>query len=287
MRWLRGLLALVLLCSPALSQSSLSPTLQKPEQPQAASDTKPERKSPDFNKSDHGAASGEKQHKEQCEYEGPTWLAGFYCFFALHDQFWVAFGTLILAVATGALGFATIFLWRSTKSLVSGAEENTQRQLRAYVSGTVFHVSSFDADELAIFRFKIENVGLTPARMVVHHSEVFVAPEPLPDDFVFPAIAAPLSNPANIFPKQSFEGSTTAVSFFTLEERRKIIDGSARIYCYGEIFYEDVFGKKDCRTNFCTAIVADVETMKKLSSGYRKPDLNVKFQIARVGNSDT
>jgi hypothetical protein len=159
--------------------------------------------------------------------------------------------------------------------------------LRAYLSGTVFHVSSFDKDELLIFKFRIENVGLTPARKVVHHAEVVVAPEPLPDNYIFPAIATPFSNPANIFPKQSFEGATTAISLITAEEKLQIIDGSARIYCCGEIFYEDVFGKNDCKTAFCASAVADSETMKKLASGYRKPDLKVNFHIARTGNSDT
>jgi hypothetical protein len=55
---------------------------------------------------------------------------------------------------------------------------------------------------------------MTPARKVVHHAEIFVGPDPLPDDHCFPVIATALSNPANIFPNQSFDGNYTAARLF-------------------------------------------------------------------------
>jgi hypothetical protein len=192
----------------------------------------------------------------------------------------------LIAGFTALLFWATWLLWRATRRLVSGADDTSRRQLRAYVSGSVFHISSFDVDELAIFKIRLENVGITPARKVAHHSVVVVAPEPLPDSFEFPPITTPLSNPANIFPKQGFEGSTVATSIFTSEERTRIIAGTSRIYCVGEIFYETAFGQ-ECHTRFCVAAVADQETMRKLASGYRKADLTVTFHIARIGNEDT
>ncbi len=70
------------------------------------------------------------KHEERCEYRGPAWFSGFYCFFALHDKFWVAFGTLVLAVGTGVLGFATVFLWRATRDLVSDAKTAGAEQLK-------------------------------------------------------------------------------------------------------------------------------------------------------------
>jgi hypothetical protein len=202
------------------------------------------------------------------------------------SEYWTLFGRK-LKITDTLLVLFTFTLWWATRDLVSDGKESTSRQLRAYVSGTVFHVSSFAKDELVIFKFRLENVGLTPARNVAHHSEVVVAPEPLPADYIFPEITTALSNPANIFPKQSFEGSATATSFFTTEQTTQIIGGTARIYCCGEIFYEDVFGKTDCKTAFCAAVVGDVDTMKKLANGYRKTDLKIAFQIARTGNSDT
>jgi hypothetical protein len=198
-----------------------------------------------------------------------------------------AAATVVLAILTLTLAGGTAGLWVSTRRLVRETENTSKRQLRAYVSGAVFHISSFDKDEMVWFKFRLENAGLTPARKVAHHAEIFVAPEPLPDNYAFPAIASALSNPANIFPKQSFEGKVTASRFFTSDETSNIIDGSSRIYCYGEIFYEDVFGKKDCRTNFCACAIGDRETMKKLASGYRRDDLKIAFEIARIGNFDT
>jgi hypothetical protein len=199
-----------------------------------------------------------------------------------------AAATVVLTILTLTLALGTAGLWVATRRLVREAENTSKRQLRAYVSGTVFHISSFDKDEVVWLKFRPENAGLTPARKVVHHAEIFVAPEPLPDDYAFPAIASSLSNPANIFPKHSLEGRVAASRFFTTDEVSKIIDGSSRIYCCGEIFYEDVFGKKDCRTGFCACAVGeDRETMKKLASGYRRDDLKIFFQIARTGNFDT
>src|SRR5712691_2705855 len=32
------------------------------------------------------------EHEEYCRYNGPKWFAGFYCFFALNEKFWVSFG---------------------------------------------------------------------------------------------------------------------------------------------------------------------------------------------------
>lgn len=45
----------------------------------------------------------------------------------------VALFTLVLTVATVGLFAATYFLWRATRDLVVGADQTSERQLRAYV----------------------------------------------------------------------------------------------------------------------------------------------------------
>lgn len=46
---------------------------------------------------------------------------------------WLAAFTGILAVATVILGAATVALWLATRRLVKGAEDTSERQLRAYL----------------------------------------------------------------------------------------------------------------------------------------------------------
>jgi hypothetical protein len=75
------------------------------------------------------AEDGKDGKKHHCEYSGPVWFSGTYCFFVIHEKFWVSFGTLVLAVSTGVLGFATIFLWRATRRLVLDAREAGAGQL--------------------------------------------------------------------------------------------------------------------------------------------------------------
>jgi hypothetical protein len=277
MRPLGWLFAVLLISTPALPQSAPEPKGERAQHSQAA---------PASASTEAERVVIQPRHGEQCDYSGPKWFGGFYCFFAAHDKFWVALGTLILALFTGALGFATIFLWRATKRLVVGADENARRQLRAYVSVTMAHVSSFAKDEYISVRFTLMNRGLTPARSLVHHSEIFVAPEPLPEDFILPGLTSRLSDPLTLFPSQDINGTKTAAHFFSQEEIRGIANGTARIYCYGMVYYETVFDSP-ATTTFCSNVTGAADMLQKLSTGYRKDDLKVSFQIARLGNSDT
>lgn len=81
--------------------------------------------------SDHNTDHWHPKKQEGCQYNGPRWFAGFYCFFADHEKFWLSFGTLILACATAILGWATIFLWRATRQLVIDARETGAGQVLA------------------------------------------------------------------------------------------------------------------------------------------------------------
>lgn len=83
--------------------------------------------------SENGHANSKEKDSpkpEVCHYAGP--FRGAYCFFALHDKFWVSFGTLVLAIGTSILGFATVFLWLATRQLVRDAREASGKQLKAF-----------------------------------------------------------------------------------------------------------------------------------------------------------
>src|SRR4051812_8501394 len=119
---LSRLLIVVLLalfaCGPSLGETHTNADPNNPSKPEAV-DSKSDLKPPDVTSDD--TKGGSKQKAEECHYGGPSWFAGFYCFFAGHDKFWVSFGTLVLAAFTTILGFATIFLTRATNRLVFGA----------------------------------------------------------------------------------------------------------------------------------------------------------------------
>jgi hypothetical protein len=70
----------------------------------------------------------------------------------------------IIAIFTVILGIATWLLWRATADLVRGAEEASQRQLRAYLSVTPFKVFNWVNPPNAVgINFVVKNHGQTPA----------------------------------------------------------------------------------------------------------------------------
>ena len=187
---------------PALTQANHDADAQKTEQPQAVRpDAKPEGPTSSAHEPEHGSNDRSK-YEESCEYRGPTWFAGFYCFFALHDKFWVAFGTLILAVGTGVLGFATVFLWRATRDLVRDAKTTGAEQLKISVLAAEAAKESADVakatlvsanrpwisadfaiDSDLIFnvsgtritiRYVMKNIGNTPGIRIVPHVKLML-----------------------------------------------------------------------------------------------------------------
>lgn len=270
MRWLGGVLALALLYSPALSQPNHNPDPQKAEQPQAvAADAKQVGETTTSNEPNHNADSREK-HKEQCEYQGPSWFAGFYCFFALHDKFWVSFGTLVLAAFTTVLGAATIFLVTATKRLVVGAEKTAERQLRAYVSVEPVMLRDFAAGRVPLATFFMKNVGQTPALRIRHFAMLDILPHPLPDDqgdLLTPNPVARIPTRA-VHPTLGIEGEARMNRLLTAQDVALVFAGTEyQLYLFGIIAYEDVFGKELRRTKFCCyvggpefAVIADRTT---------------------------
>jgi len=78
-----------------------------------------------------------------------------------------AAATIVLAALTTILAFGTIFLWRSTRRLVFGAERTAERQLRAYVTVGSEGISQFGGPAVtSIANVSVRNVGQVPARDV-------------------------------------------------------------------------------------------------------------------------
>jgi hypothetical protein len=132
------------------------------------------------------------------------------------------------------------------------------KQMRAYLSvrigGGVYQ------DRAVNLRFEVTpmliNTGLTPANRVSYAAKANVLPFPLADEFVFP----PLDKPRSVFgllaPQQNLIMNAMVKSdFFDDGEVENIKRGRGRrVYIWGTVVYEDVFGEQRY-TNFAHSII--------------------------------
>ncbi|MGF6309790.1 hypothetical protein ABIB82_004213 [Bradyrhizobium sp. i1.8.4] len=273
------LAALYLLGAPTLAQTNHNPDAQKAEQPEGVKpDTKPESSATSTHEPERSTHDRDK-HEEHCEYRGPTWFSGFYCFFALHDKFWVAFGTLILAVGTGILGFATVFLWRATRQLVLDAKEASDNQfkvsmlaanaaketaataktqaevardtlltmraqLRAYLVVEADRIEDFEAGKVTIGHFWIRNVGQTLPRDVIMATGVEIAKRGQIPTFDAPPSDALRAEPNarnGLFAEQ-ISVKKAANRVFSQGEIDDVLANRSRACVGGRVYYKDVFG---------------------------------------------
>jgi hypothetical protein len=65
-------------------------------------------------------------------------------------------------IFTGFLTFSTLALWKETRRLAKGGEENSRHQLRAYLSLTRMRF----IPEKGMARFRLMNTGQTPAKNI-------------------------------------------------------------------------------------------------------------------------
>jgi hypothetical protein len=180
------------------------------------------------------------------------------------------YSALITALATGAIGYFTLTLKRSTDKLWDAGErqlrhlENTaERQLRAYIHtlGKDFLVQG---DEHARFvnRFSVVNAGQTPAYKLKIDSVVKILPRPLPDNFAFDFIPEGKNRSMMMVgPGRSVGHDSLADAILSDEEMISIMrsDSGVRLYSFGTIRYEDCFGHPRF-TNFCYFLEWEVTT---------------------------
>jgi hypothetical protein len=131
------------------------------------------------------------------------------------------------------------------------------KQMRAYLSVRID--GGFYQDRGANFRFEVRpmliNTGLTPALRVGYAARADVLSFPLEDGFVFPALGQPQSVFGLLAPQQNFiMNAYVDRDYFDDAEAEDIKRGRGkRVYMWGTITYEDVFGETR-HTNFCQSI---------------------------------
>lgn len=176
----------------------------------------------------------------------------------------------IIASFTVILAVATWRLWLSTRDLVRGAKNTSERELRAYVGleKLSFEIPNennpdfvIDLDTPGIIHddfiaVKMRNFGATPATDVCAFVYAALTPphERLPDGFlqVHDRDQAPVG-PVRVtlarfllHPKQ-IEITKTIFNPHVVRDARA---GLGKLYVFGRIYYRDVYGRP-WRTRFC------------------------------------
>ncbi len=135
----------------------------------------------------------------------------------------------LLVAFTAFLFIATLFLYRATKELVIGAEDASQKELRAYMClEDIVYKRPSRSDHPGIV-LEIKNFGSTPARHV--HFSFWHA-----DDA--PVLKPTL--PHTVRPKYI---GTMAPGQSYIQDRPPVSDGrfSESVWLIGRIYYEDIF----------------------------------------------
>jgi hypothetical protein len=156
----------------------------------------------------------------------------------------------LVAAFTALLFFATLALWWSTRSLVRGAEETAQRQLRAYVfveTASITHVDDNEGVPEAIVTIK--NFGQTPAYRLVNLTSLALCRYPAPphiasameQDMLAGITASTDMGPGHF---QHAPVSNGIGRSFTEDEMQGLASGKYVIYVYGRVRYVDAFGNK-------------------------------------------
>jgi hypothetical protein len=196
----------------------------------------------------------------------------------------VSFGTLVLAAFTTILGFATIFLAKATKSLVSGAEDTAQRQLRAYVFVRpvgVFFLYDGDSCRVTI-TFAFKNYGQTPAYKFLEYAEIQNFMVPTAVEITTPDPIEPLTQ-ISLAPGAEIEGTVWGI--MDRETLNQLGSSFRKIHVIGVAYYMDAFGHIR-ETKHCFY----VENLGELLAGHtgtRGSGEGTKFWFSNQHNSAT
>jgi hypothetical protein len=146
---------------------------------------------------------------------------------------------------------ATMALWCATNELVKDTRHSAHKQLRAYVSvKPIRGVTNFGSDLEAETEVIIKNSGQTPALKLRHLGILFPRQFPLSKETDL-NIRAPETNGSiiTLHPGESEFGTKFKRKIEPLQYQA-IQAGIGKIYVFGKVDYEDVFGASHW-TRFC------------------------------------
>ncbi len=157
---------------------------------------------------------------------------------SFHWEMVTGISTALLAIITGALACFTYWLWKATGKLVSDTENNSKRELRAYIGmggGEVFVLPN------NILRgvVEIKNFGETPA----HNVMVAIAGE-----LRTPGDKRPFNDP-DFIPHKQPVAPTMSWTFghefleMTDQDLRDVLADKKLVYIWGHVKYQDIYNE--------------------------------------------
>ena len=185
---------------------------------------------------------GAQEDADHTEGKNYVWLTKFACEAKLSDLLVVIF-TYGLFLATVWLVWATLKLWKAGDEQLRHLSDTAERQLRAYVFAVVGRVRRFAVNEPVEIVITMKNTGQTPAYQFHYVMNIALSSEP------FGAVvhALDFSDPrkATMGPGEISSSFASFDAGFRLSQQQidLVEAGSAAIWAYGGIRYNDAFGK--------------------------------------------
>jgi hypothetical protein len=153
----------------------------------------------------------------------------------------------ITALATFAIAFFTLTLWRSSEKMwlttqraLEHSELTAERQLRAYVH--VCTVNASPVGSLINYYLEVRNFGQTPAYEVKLSFVIKLADLPEKAGELVPPETPNISQ-AVLPPQVSIHDNFTPAQQLSPNQVLKIQSDKAAIFVAGQITYRDIFGK--------------------------------------------
>lgn len=142
---------------------------------------------------------------------------------------------------------------RATQASVATLRERTAMQMRAYISVLISNGVYQERDKNLKFEVRptVINTGQTPAHKLTYWASARILPNPLPEDFDFPEGEDSVRSGFVLGPHQSIIINAAVPDFVADTEVDEIkIGRNRRVWVWGVVFYEDVFGEPR-KTKFC------------------------------------
>lgn len=155
------------------------------------------------------------------------------------SEWWMVYITSILAAITIALALYTARLWGATNTLAKGAEDTAKRRLRAYMLPEKAWLINIEDPRLT-YSFQAKNYGQTPA----HQVTVWVEWRYFDDirKIEIPTERPEIPNLSKfLIGAQGFTLHSDCI-YLNDERKKKIRDGEAMFFIFGDIRYKDIFG---------------------------------------------
>jgi hypothetical protein len=191
-----------------------------------------------------------------------------------------AVSSICIALFTIILAFATLFLYQSTKNLVGDSKKSSELQLRAYVVTGVSYLGIEAGQPLV--QVTCANIGQTAALHVLTFSKMDVLPFPSSDK-VLPDVTQTIQPEIFLQPRENLDFPVRPITPFDAAAIEQAHTPTThRLYVFGRIEYDDVFGNRH-ETPFAYTLSGG-KNAKDLFNGIKNPE-GPRFELVNSGKS--